>query len=309
MAPSARGDGAREARIRPFEPERDLAAVLTLVAHSRARADPGAIFHPGGLQWWLRRISRTGFEVAVLSDDEELVGLALRDENDVIVQADIAHAEDRGDLLAWVEARVRQTPKPEILVSVAEQDDGLRRAVLGRGYRESDRYGYELVYELDADPGGTELPPGFEMISLTSSLTDAYVDLHRAAWSRPSAPSTYDRRQHDLVTAMPDFRYELVPIVASSDGTLAAYCMSWFDPRSGSVEIEPLGTHPAFRRKGLARAIVREVLRRSWMLGAKSVLVWGASANPEATALYLSAGLRSRRVLRDYRFDPAGARS
>jgi GNAT superfamily N-acetyltransferase len=292
-----------------FDRNRDLAAVLALVGRTRAHAEPGAIFHPGGLQWWLRRVGRARFEVAVLSDEEDLVGLALRDGSDVIVQADVAHAEDRVELLAWVESRVRETQEPEMLVSVAEHDDGLRRAVLARGYGPSERYGYELVYDLAADPGEPELPPGFKMISLTPALADDYVDLHRASWSRPNAPSTYDRRQHDLVTAIPDFRYKLVPIVASSDGMLAAYCIGWWDRRSASVEIEPLGTHPAFRRKGLARAIVREVLRRSWVLGAKYVLVWGTSANSEARALYLSAGLRSRRVLRDYRFDPTGARS
>jgi ribosomal protein S18 acetylase RimI-like enzyme len=288
--------------IRPFDRDRDLAAVLDLVGRSRARADPGGIFHPGGLQWWLRRIGRAGFDVAVMSDGETIVAFALRDGTDVIVQADLAHADERLELLVWLERRARETPEPELLVSVAEEDEGLHRAVLERGYEPSEHYGYELVYDLTTDPGRPELPPGFEMISLAPELTDAYVDLHRASWSRPNLPSTYDRRQHDVVTAMPDFRYELVPIVATSEGALAAYCMSWWDPRTTSVEIEPLGTHPAFRRNGLARAIVREVLRRGWALGAQYVLVWGGSTNPEAKALYESAGLRSRRVLRDYRF-------
>ena len=100
---------------------------------------------------------------------------------------------------------------------------------------------------------------------------------------------------------MPDFRYDLVPIIASTDGALAAYCMSWWAPRSATVEIEPLGTHPNFRREGLATAIVHEVVRRSWALGAKYVLVWATSLNPEAKALYLSAGLRTRRLVRDHR--------
>lgn len=289
-------------RIRPFDRDRDLAAVLDLVGDSRARGDPGAILHPGGLQWWLRRLGRTGFEVAVMSDGDELVGLALRDGTDVIVQADGAHQADRAQLLGWVEARVRETHEPEMFVSIAEHDDALRRVALSREYQPSERYGYELVYELTAEPSAPEMPAGFKMISLTPALTDVYLDLHRAAWSRPNVPSTYDRRQHDLVTAMPDFRYDLVPIVVTSGGTFGAYCMSWWDPRSSAVEIEPLGTHPDFRRKGLATAVVREVLRRSWALRAKYVLVWGTSENPEAKALYLSAGLRSRRVLRDYRF-------
>ena len=290
--------------LKPFDPEHDLTALLEHVGRSRASGDAGAIFHPGGLQWWLRRLGMPGFEVAVLTDADAIVGLALRDGSDVVMQADEAHAADRIDLLAWCEARVREDDEPEMFVPVAEGDDDLRDLVLARGYEPTERIGYDLVFDLAAEPDGPDLPRGFEMISLTPALAEAYIAMHRAAWARPNTPSSYDRRLHDLVTAMPDFRYELVPIVRSPNGTLAAYCMSWWDPRSASVEIEPLGTHPDFRRRGLARAIVREVMRRAWTLRAKYVLVFGTSANPEAKALYLSAGMRSRRVLHDYRFVP-----
>jgi GNAT superfamily N-acetyltransferase len=296
-------------RLRPLDHARDLTALMDLVGRSRAGGDPAAIFHPGGLQWWLRRIGKPGFEVAVLSHGDDLVGMALRDQDDVIVQTDTAHARDRADLLAWAEASARDSAEPEIFVSVAEEDDDLRELVSRRGYEPSERYGYELVSELAAEPASPELPNGFEMISLTPALADAHVALHRAAWSRPNTPSSYDRPQHDAVVAMPDFRYELVPIVRAADGTLAAYCMSWWDERSASVEIEPLGTHPEYRRLGLARAIVREVMRRAWELRARNVLVWGGTTNPEAKALYLSAGMRSRRTLLDYRFDVTGPRS
>lgn len=286
--------------VRPFDRERDLSGVLDLVGRSRARGDIGAIFHPGGLQWWLRRVGRAAFDVGVLIADAEPVGLALRDGTDVIVQADAAHAGHRNELLAWVEERARSGGS-ELLVSIADADEEMIRIALARGYETTDRRGYELVYELGVEPGSPALPPGFEMLSLTPALTDRYIDLHRAAWARPQRPSTYDRAQHDLVTAMPDLRYDLVPIVAVGDGTLAAYCMSWWDPRSSSVEIEPLGTHPDHRRLGLARAIVHEVFRRSHALGAKYVMVWGSTANPEAEALYLSAGMRPRHHQRDYR--------
>jgi GNAT superfamily N-acetyltransferase len=287
--------------IRAFEPDRDLAAVLALVSRSRARGDPGAIFHPGGLQWWLRRLGRPGFEVAVLSNGDDVQGFALRDGSDVIVQTGASTAEGRMELLAWIESRARETRESELFLSIAEDDETFRRAVRAHGYEPSDRYGYELVCDLATQPAEPVLPAGFEVRSLTPGLADAYIELHRAAWSRPNAPSTYDRRQHDAVTAMPDFRYDLTPIVANAEGALAACCISWWDPGSAAVEIEPLGTHPAFRRKGLANAIVHEVLRRSWALGARYVLVWGTSGNPEAKALYLSAGLRPRRVLRDHR--------
>jgi ribosomal protein S18 acetylase RimI-like enzyme len=135
---------------------------------------------------------------------------------------------------------------------------------------------------------------------LEPELDGAYVELHRAAWST-MAPSTYTRELHDAVTAMPDFDRRLVPIVAARDGTLAEYCISWLDPHTRTVEIEPLGTHPGFRRLGLGRAIVAEVMRRAAAHDARSVLVWGAHANDAALHLYESSGLRSRRLLREYR--------
>lgn len=291
-------------RVRPLDRERDLTALLDLVGRSRARREASAIFHPGGLQWWLRRIGRRGFEVTALFDDDQLVGMALRDESDVVVETDRAHTNDRRELLAWAEDSIRENGDPEMFVWVPAGDDHLRQLAVSRGYEPTDQYGYELVHDLIAEPDTSDIPRGFEIISLTPALAEAYIALHRLAWSRPNVPSTYDRRQHDTVTAMPDFRYDLVPIVKAPDGTLAAYCISWWDPRSASVEIEPLGTHPDYRRMGLARAIVREVARRAWKLHAKYVLVWGSSTNPEAKALYLSAGMRSRRVVRDYRYAP-----
>src|SRR5687768_13746941 len=126
------------AQIRPLDRERDLTALLALVGRSRAGADTGAIFHPGGLQWWLRRLGQTGFEVAVLIDDG-LVGFVLRDGSDVLVQTDIAHAGERQHLLAWTESRVRETGEAEMFVSVFEDDDGLRGTVLARGYEATER--------------------------------------------------------------------------------------------------------------------------------------------------------------------------
>ena len=106
---------------------------------------------------------------------------------------------------------------------------------------------------------------------------------------------------HDIVVTMPDFRRELVPIVSAPDGRLAAYCIAWFDPRTTTTEIEPLGTHPEFRRLGLGRAIVNEVFRRSAEHRAALVMVWGVPENDVAFHLYTSAGMRSRRVARQYR--------
>ena len=56
-------------------------------------------------------------------------------------------------------------------------------------------------------------------------------------------------------------------------GTKAAYCSLWYDSRTDYAYLEPLCTVPAFRGKGLARAVVYEALDRVKALGAKTVYV------------------------------------
>ncbi len=120
-------------------------------------------------------------------------------------------------------------------------------------------------------------------------------------------PSSYRLALHDIVTSMPFFDRALVPIVAAPDGTLAAYCIGWYDPVSRWTEIEPLGTRPAHRSAGLAHAVVREVIHRSWRRGAEAVMVWAtdpaasAHVNEPARKLYISSGMNPERVIREYR--------
>jgi ribosomal protein S18 acetylase RimI-like enzyme len=240
-------------------------------------------------------------------DGEALAGFGVDDGGYVMIQAAGPSLDQHLALLDRAEAHSRQGGQAAIEVSAWDHDRELLAALALRGYVLSGMYGHELVCELIDAPPAPSLPAGFSIRWLEPELDDAYVALHRAAWST-RAPSDYDARMHASVTSMPDFERELVPIIAAPDGTLAAYCIAWFDPRTRTVEIEPLGTHPEYRRLGLGRAIVEEVKRRSAARGASSVMVWGGHNNDVAMHMYESAGLRSRRVLRDYKRTFADAR-
>ncbi len=285
---------------RGFHMHRDLPVLLDMVGRARATSDPHAFLHPGGLQWLLRRLGRETFRVLRWEDGDALAGFTVEDDGYVMIQATGPSLDQHLALLDQAEAHLRRRDQAATEVSVWDDDLELLAALAPRGYELSGTYGHELVCEVVDEPSAPRLSAGFSMRWLEPQLDEVYVELHRAAWST-HAPSTYDRHMHASVTAMPDFERELVSIIAAPDGTLAAYCIAWFDPRTQTVEIEPLGTHPEYRNLGLGRAIVQEVLRRSAARGARSVLVWGAHKNDVARHLYESAGLRSRRVLREYK--------
>jgi GNAT superfamily N-acetyltransferase len=229
-----------------------------------------------------------------------LVAFAIDDDGYVIVHTDIAHQGQHLELVAWAEDRLRELGRTSIELSAHDDDEEIVAGLRARGYEPSGTFGHELVHDLSSAPPEPVLPSGFTLGSLDAHLDGAFIDLHRDAWST-WGPSTYSREMHALVTTMPDFWRELTPIVTASDRTLAAYCIGWFDPRSRWVEIEPLGTRPRYRKRGLAHAIVTEMTRRSRAASATAVLVWGVSTNPEAVRLYTSCGFTSRRILREYR--------
>ena len=283
----------------PFERERDIAAVVTLAGRLREARGSGYL-HPGGLQWWLRNLVKGEMKAWVWYDGGELAAFSVVDGAYVTPHADPTRA-DLIEVIAWHE---RQQPAVE--VSVWDDDERLLSAIRGRGYTPSGHFGPQQVWRMEGEPPRPELPTGHRFVDFTAEMDDAYIELHRAAWSR-ARPSQYGRALQDWVTSMPQFDRALVPIVAAPDGTLAAYCIGWFDPVSRWTEIEPLGTHPTYAERGLAHAVVREVIHRSWERGAEAVMVWVTDpastthVNEPARRLYASSGMRPERVLREYR--------
>lgn len=90
------------------------------------------------------------------------------------------------------------------------------------------------------------------------------------------------------VRKAPLYRHELDLVAVMSGGEHAAFCTMWYDEKTHSAAFEPVGTHPEHQRRGLAKALMAEGLRRVHELGATLVTVGSYSA--AAGALYASMG-------------------
>jgi GNAT superfamily N-acetyltransferase len=105
---------------------------------------------------------------------------------------------------------------------------------------------------------------------------------------------------------MPGYDQELDLVIVAPDGTLAAGCLCWLDARNQVGLFEPVGTRPAYRRRGLASALMAEGLRRLAARGATAALVTavhpgahddGANLPPDSAGrfVYERAGFRPLR--------------
>ena len=126
---------------------------------------------------------------------------------------------------------------------------------------------------------------GFTVRSLAGKEeVQNYVELHQSVFE--SKNMTMDWRMRTLQHL--DYMPELDIVVESSNGNLAAFCICWFDKKSMTGHVEPLGSHKDFRQYALGRVALSEGLHRLQSLGAKNIFVETDNYRNTAFRLYES---------------------
>jgi GNAT superfamily N-acetyltransferase len=134
------------------------------------------------------------------------------------------------------------------------------------------------------------LPDGFRFRTADEAGPQAAVQAHLDAW----APSTYSAEAYEGVRQTAAYCGDLHILVEAPDAAMAASTIMWFDQANASVEFEPVGTHPGYRRLGLAKAMMLHGMERARAAGATqaTVVCAGAPLRPGPRALYYSLGFR-----------------
>ncbi len=93
--------------------------------------------------------------------------------------------------------------------------------------------------------------------------------------------------------AGPIYHGETDLCVMAPDGQLVAGCEALIDAANVEADIERVCTHSDFRRRGFARAVIQECLKRLRDYGLRNAYITGY--DPEAIALYRSLGATKER--------------
>jgi ribosomal protein S18 acetylase RimI-like enzyme len=134
------------------------------------------------------------------------------------------------------------------------------------------------------------LPDGFRFRTAGEAGPQAAVQAHADAW----APSRYTAESYAGVLQTPGYRADLHILVEAPDGTMASSTIMWLDEVNKTAEFEPVGTHPDYRRLGLARAMMLHGMHLARAAGAThmTVVCLGAPGHPAARGLYYGLGFR-----------------
>jgi ribosomal protein S18 acetylase RimI-like enzyme len=200
------------------------------------------------------------------------------------------------EIFAWGIActrRSEETANPT-LDAVCREDDMERIALLEKhGFVRQPEKTLRFERSLAEPIPAPVLPAGFSIRPASGEPeVPELVELHREAFGTDHMSAT----ERLAMMSGPDYDPELDLVVTTSDGRLAAYCFCAVraseNSLSGRLEgwTDPIATHPDFRRKGLARALLLAGLSRLKQRGIEYAHLGTSSENTAMQAVAAAAG-------------------
>jgi predicted N-acetyltransferase YhbS len=178
------------------------------------------------------------------------------------------------EMLDYAEATLINKKTNSLHIYIYDHDESLQALVQQRGYQQDvERAGYDSVFVIKHLPE-PNLPAGYVLRSMAQGNN---IELRREVFGRafnhtdPSEwPSAFS---YEELQKAPDYRKDQDLCIVGPDGKYVSCCILWYDEKNKMGVLEPVGTHPDFRRKGFGREVVMEGIRRAAALGAETVCV------------------------------------
>ncbi|GAA2408699.1 hypothetical protein GCM10010191_16610 [Actinomadura vinacea] len=277
--------------MRLYSGPADLRAMQSLTS----RLGPRARWHIGELVWYRHQHGEhSSWPTALWERGGEPVAWAwVVPPGNLDLHLDPAHADLFDDVLRWFDKVAERGSRA---VTVLDDETALIERLRRHGYEEtaSGPFFIHLRRDLRELPE-PEVPEGYVLRPVRGAAdAPARAAVHRAAFSRPDAPSKVTGTVYERLMGVWPYRAGLDWMVEAPDGTPAAFCLVWLDEHTREAVLEPVGTDPGHRRRGLASAAILAALHTARGLGAETarVAARGDDDYPSARATYRSVGFR-----------------
>jgi len=305
----------RSLSSRYYQDEQDLVAMQRLLMDARSSTDDWHYCHVGELQFAFFMVlchlnpqqhvrlwhDKMGSLVAyaILGEDPSL---------DWQVSPDHEWSGIEDEAMAWTEARLTDLRghDPQAwggpIVSGSRQDSPQRIAFLqahGFTFR-GDFAEVNMLRSLGDTIPAAVLSGGYQVRAFAEGdSVPSRAAAQREVW-RPWTVGNVTDEDYARFMQLPGYYRELDVVAVTPNGHIAAYVNGWIDRVNGIGDFGPVGALPAYRRRGLTRAVLIEGLRRMRAHGMDRVCVSTTETNTPARELYESIGFRIVNKYLDY---------
>jgi len=295
---------------RPYQTEADLQKMCSLLQTGLAAQTRAYTIHPGELYLclynWLD--GNDPWQSIYLWDDPDdgrrLLGWAILytpwSGFDVFVQPEFWDSAWIAEVNAWVEEKACEKTREQgrrhvwrrhvWRNNVAETDAFLREQLCGRGFQEVPEHAMlSMECDLERDLPQASLPENYTLRKVEPGDAFQRAQAQHLAFEADMPFEEYlDKYRHFMDS--PGFARGREWIVAAPDGRVASFCMAWPDSASRIGQIDTVGTHPEFQRKGFARAVMGAGLRDLQSAGMHTARICVQAGNLAAIGLYEGLG-------------------
>lgn len=282
-----------------------LPRLIDFVIACRAAEPDGEYPHVGDLQWWFRDADLEDEQHWRFWSDTHGTTIAVAcalDSIQCLIHPQARNSSLEQEVRDWTirhletQARLDNVSAYTLDDEVSSDDHEKLTLLTQQGFERGDWYYLRFARDLDAPIGAPYLPDGYgirgvrginEVVERASLHRDSFYPY--TSKTIEEAVALYRRCMH-----MPGYDPALDLVVETPDGTLAAGCICWLDRTNHVGLFEPVGTHPAYRRQGLATALMIAGMRRLQDCGATHVIV---SANHPGTSTAIPPAFTSSRFV------------
>ncbi|GAB4441476.1 MAG: GNAT family N-acetyltransferase [Chloroflexi bacterium OHK40] len=195
------------------------------------------------------------------------------------------------ELAATITGRlIAASGQSEVITDVHGCDTTRQRQLTHLGFAPYRIWDHLTERSLDAPLPEAPLPAGFTVRPATLDDAGGLAAARNSAFGSDWTAERY----RDAVMRRPGYRPDHELVVVAPDGQVAAFTVMWLDELNRVGLLEPVGTHRAFQRRGLARALLVAALGELHRRGMASATIAHDATNLPAVALYQSLGFRTR---------------
>lgn len=293
----------------------DFAALREALSLWIESAGPCGYYHVGDLDDWVHahlgvRAARQGL-VRYWTEDLAIVGIAICGLFGSAYQAFVrpdrrGSADEREWLLRaeavtarMIESQPGEDSRAVPITDVFDCDAGRRSSLEGLGYEAYRVWDHINERSVATDLSVVAVPPGFTIRTTAAGETAHVARLRALIFGDIDDDDPLVARAVDFHVQDPETTRTLVAVAPT--GEWACLATVHLDVRNHIGLFEPVGTHPRFRRLGLALAVMAEGLRTMAITGMRTARVSHDATNSGAARLYADLGFVRRYTTLGYR--------
>jgi GNAT superfamily N-acetyltransferase len=210
---------------------------------------------------------------------------------------EFVHLED--EIFAWAESHYCGLPLEdrsglEVYIWGYVEDHPRVETLKARGYEQHTWYMYSGVIDLETANHEPHFPEGFKVCPIKTGNIEQKVMIMSGSAGLTAPDMNIYRRLMSCPTYSQDFDLVLL----DEANTVVGFANIWLDSENNIAIIEPFGTAPTHRRRGLATNLLYECMRRLKEVGVSKLYInhggmWTLEPEPDdAMRVYTRVGFQ-----------------